>query len=271
MTTPDRVKAETALTALSSLDFACAKDGWRELTKRIEDYERGVPTDEDKQFVVPLVAPMITSHFDGKNPVVLEASNMWGGYHYTLSPGQRRWFREFTGLTPTFTVTISRVEVWPGTQHPRAFKVVSDLHVPENQRRHVLTEYMVYNVGRFFLKAKELDEEERIAKVLNFIPGRVNVWRGAHTRAVKELTDRKPIGDPEDMIIESVEGDVVTMKDYCENKFVFSKDEFQGIVADIDNGTRSAKQTSPGSSSKSQPQLSLDELMAQLAAGQVPL
>ncbi len=270
MTTPDRVKAETALTALSTLDFACAKDGWRELTKRLEDYERGTATVEDLQFVVPSVAPVIASHFDGKHPVVLEASNMWTGYHYTLSPGQRRWFRDFTGLTPTFTITVQYVECWPGTQHPRSFKVVSDVHVDERHRKHVLTEGIVRDVGKFFLKAKELDEEERIAKVLNFVPGKVNVWRGAHTRAVKELTERKPIGDAEDMIIVSVDGDTVVMKDFCENKFVFSKDEFQGIVTDIDNGVRSAKQTSPSRSS-SAPSLSLDELMAQLKSGQVPV
>lgn len=272
MTTNDRVKAEAALTVLQNLSFDCAKDGWRELTAKVEAYERGTPTASDLRFVVPSIAPLTAEHFQGRNPVALEPSNMWAGYHYTLSPGQRRWFRDFTGLTPAWTVTILWLEVWPGTQHPRSFKVVSDVHVDPKHRKHVLTEWVVRGVGDFFLKSAEYDEEERIAKVLRFVPGKVNIWRGVHTRAVKELTDRKPIGDPDDMVILSVEEDVCTMKDFVGNVFTFSVDEFRGIVADIESGVRAADKTGGGREGKaSTPQLSLDELMKQLEAGQVPL
>lgn len=157
-------KISNALRTLESEGFN-VKPLWKELASRVEADEKAEPSPEDLKYKVPTEAPNIESHFDGKNPVELEAHVMWPGYHYTLSPGQRRWFREFTALTPSRTVTIGWVQTWKDTQHPRAFKVISDVHLDGQKRKHLLHEFVVRDAGKFFTTAAEFDAEDAQPKV----------------------------------------------------------------------------------------------------------
>lgn len=276
MTTKDRITAERALTDLQNMGFSCAKGGWRELTQRIEEWERGAPSEEDLRLTVPLLPPGIASHFEGKNPEVLSAATLWKGYHYTLTAGMRRWFREHTALTPSRTVTVAWVETWPGTSHPRSFKVVSDVHVDPKNRKHTLIEWVVKDVGRFFQTCTQYDEEERVSRIVNLnVLGPVNVWRGVHTRAVKILTGRKVIGDAEDVSIVETEP-YVKIKDAVGNTFEFDKEEFQSVVTDLElkvdrNGEAGGDKGGTVSFKSDKPVAkSVDELMEMLARGEVP-
>lgn len=126
-------------------------------------------TDADRAYSVPVVAPSATDHLglgEGTGlPVTLRADRLWAGYHYTLTPGQRKWFREVMGLTPSETVTVDWVQVFLGTQHPCQFKIRSDQHLAGN-RKHLLTAAVV-PAARFFAESARFDSEiaeERAAK-----------------------------------------------------------------------------------------------------------
>lgn len=164
MTVKQREQVSQHLRALEALGVD-VKDQWRQLSAKVEEYERGVPGEYDLRYKVPTEIPTILEHFDGKKPVTLAPHIMWPGYSYSLTPGQRRWFREFVGMTPSATVTVSWVETWPGTRHPRSFKIVSDVHVDPRHRAHVVNECVIRPAGGFFAKAQEFDDEADAERV----------------------------------------------------------------------------------------------------------
>lgn len=296
----DQLKIEEYIRALEAYGFDM-KPVWRDLSTRIEGYETGVPGEEDKQFLVPETAPSLSLHFvrptvefsvdekDGKvmrtssqkdevEPGVLACHTMWQGYHYTLSPGQRRWFREFTGLTPAQTVTIEAVEVWPGTRHPRAFKVVSDQHTDPRNRKHVLKEWYVREPGKFFLTSAQFDAEEKLGKTLQLKIGKVNVWRQVHKWALEDCggpslkwSDRLEIADLTEDTIRFEEKYTIGEDTIVE----VDRKQFLGFVADYENGTRvreksESVRTVGGKRKSAEPAKSLDELMAELSSGLIP-
>ena len=132
--------------------------------KRVADTERGEPTELDRMYSLPVTAPAIADHFveGDRLPAVLDCRSMWPGYHYTLSPGQRRYFREFMGLTPAQTVTVKWVQKFPGTDHPASFAIESDVHLDPRVRRHVLVAAVIHEVGKFFFTAAQMDAEAEV-------------------------------------------------------------------------------------------------------------
>lgn len=158
-------QTEFHLKGLERLGYE-VKNLWQELAVRREREESGEgPGDLARRYTVPTECPPTEEHLVGGKPQVLRPAVMWPGHHYTLTPGQRQWLREFAGLTPTETVTVAWVGVWKGTQHPKEFKIVSDLHVDPRNRRHALTELVIRDAGRFFFESAELDREKEESKV----------------------------------------------------------------------------------------------------------
>lgn len=171
-----RQRTEDALRHLESHGFD-VKALWVDLSTRIAAWESGTPSDDDKRYTLPLVAPAITDHLgEGRNQL-LSPEALWPGYSYQLSPGQRAILRETYGLTPTQTITVLLIDRWPGTQHPRSMTLKSDLHVDPRQRRHVLTSCVVREVGTFFRLAREKDEQEELKKVTHLVPETLEVGR----------------------------------------------------------------------------------------------
>ena len=122
--------------------------------------EEALVPERSRRYTLPCEAPRVEEHLGvGPLPQALRDGSMWAGYHYTLTPGQRRWFREVAGMTPARTVTIAWVERFVGTQHPRSFKIVSDEHVDPRRRSHVLVEFVVKDAGEFFETATGFDKE----------------------------------------------------------------------------------------------------------------
>lgn len=158
-----RPAIEAALRVLDSHAFD-TKALWRELSTRIAVHERGTPGEADLKYTCPTVAPDITTHFVDGEPQVLDAGCMWGGYSYSLTPGQRSVLRDTYGMTPTQTVTVEWVELWPGTQHPRTMKLKSDIHIDPRNRKHVLTSCVIRDVAAFFTTALRLDNAEDASK-----------------------------------------------------------------------------------------------------------
>lgn len=154
-----RPASEAALRHLEAQGFD-VKSLWRDLSERTALHERGTPTADDIRYNVPSAQPTLAAHFDGAQPQLLEPSALWKGYSYTLSPAQRGILRETYGLTPTKSVTVEWIEVWPGTLHPRAMCLRSDLHVDPRNRKHVLSRAVIREVGTFFRTAAELDAQE---------------------------------------------------------------------------------------------------------------
>lgn len=151
---------ESALRVLDAHGFVTAPL-WRDLAERSARHERGTPGEADKKYTCPATAPDIATHFAERGvPQELAASVMWVGYSYALTPGQRGVLRDTYGLTPTQTVTVEWVEMWPGTQHPRSVKLKSDIHVDPRNRKHVLTSCVIRDVAAFFTAASELDASE---------------------------------------------------------------------------------------------------------------
>jgi hypothetical protein len=155
MTSAEFEKSQSALRTLEALGFD-VKEQWRELTLRQEAQDRGTPTADDARYELPLVAPSTESHLKGGNEV-LDPSRLWNGMSYTLSPGMRGILRDLYELTPTQTVTVAWVEPWPGTRHPYRMCLRSDEHVDPRRRKHVLTQVVVNEVGKFFRMSAERD------------------------------------------------------------------------------------------------------------------
>jgi hypothetical protein len=155
MTSAEFEKSTLALRTLEALGFD-VKEQWRELTLRQEAQERGVPTEDDRRYELPLVAPSTESHLKGGNEV-LDPSRLWNGMSYKTTPGQRGILRDLYELPPSQTVTVKWVEPWPGTRHPYRMTIVVDIHVPFGKR----AQCSITEVGKFFRMAAERDEELR--------------------------------------------------------------------------------------------------------------
>lgn len=115
------------------------------------------PTEDDLKYQCTTVAPTMEQHFHNGHPELLHPSTMWPGMAYSLTPGQRKWFGEFTGMEVSRTVTVDWVEKWPGTNSPRAVKVSSNMHVPNDRRGKVQLSWVIPNVARFHQQAQEFD------------------------------------------------------------------------------------------------------------------
>lgn len=190
-----RQTTEAALRHLEAQGFD-VKPLWRDLSARVATHERGTPSADDVRYVLPSAAPSVADHFTNGRAQLLEPSALWQGYSYELSPSQRAILRETYGLTPTQTVTVEWVEVWPGTQHPRAMCLRSDMHVDPRNRRHVLSRAVIREVGTFFRTAAERDSEEHVKHASSVVPealtvGRVLTLEADDRWAVEDITGVK--------------------------------------------------------------------------------
>lgn len=190
-----RSASEAALRHLEAQDFD-VKALWRDLSERVDSHERGTPSEDDVRYVIPSTQPALASHFDGAEPVELQPSALWKGYSYTLTPAQRGILRETYGLTPTKTVTLDWIETWPGTQHPRAMCLRSDVHIDPRNRRHVLSRCVIREVGTFFRTAAERDAEQHISTAASVVDsaltvGRVLTLESVDRWAIEDLTGVK--------------------------------------------------------------------------------
>lgn len=266
MNTNEYQRAEGALRTLEGLGFD-VKALWREAGERANAWETAQPTPEELRYLCPTQAPATVDHFEGGRPEVLRCETMWPGYSYRLSPGQRRWFRDFTGMTPAQTVTIAWVEYWPKTACPRAFKVVSDVHVDPRLRRQMLTEWVVRSPAEFFGKSLEFDRAMEEERTLKFVLGDVNVWRSEHRRAVEELTQIRLKGSAGEIEITSLTEEHVQFSDPYGRVATVRKDDFLEAVAEWvarrgEEGMKTVRTT------KTKPSVpSIDALMSELEGG----
>jgi len=248
------------LRALEAQGFE-VKDLWREHARRIAAYELGTPGELDARYSVPVEAPPLTEHFVDGEPRELVAHALWVGYHYTLTPGQRRWFREFAGMTPAGTATVTALDTWPGTQHPRSFRVRVDKHVDPRLRGRTVTEARVTNVPAFFIKCAEFDAEEAKVKTLSLVEGPVKVWRAVHRWAVEDLCGVKLHGG---VGIADLTESSITFTDESGRMAKVDRKEWLGTVADYQRLYEKGQRTRPVPDVKADP---LYKSLAQLFAG----
>jgi hypothetical protein len=120
-----------------------------------------LPTEQDARF--PLTpASSIEDHINGQSREELSCA-LVSGRKYSLTPGQRAILREWYGLTPTQLVVVERMEMFP--HHPNLIRMVvlrSDVHITEDQRKHVLIHATIDSWGKFMdasiTKGHELKE-----------------------------------------------------------------------------------------------------------------
>lgn len=222
-------EVESALRVLERFEFPpdLVKPLWHELAHRVGTAERGEPTDDDRRYELPEVAPSLLEHFlDGENQV-LSPTKMWNGYSYTLTPGQRGLLRDLYELTPTATVTLAWVEPWPGTRHPYRMKLVSDLHIDPRLRKHVLKEVVINKVGEFFRLAAERDNDETGVGVLGkdvLVVGRIVKLASEYRWAVEDLCGVK-VGDKCEVLATSPESITLACLK-AGNRATFKRKEF---------------------------------------------
>lgn len=129
---------------------------WRWLSAAEIAAESAVPTEDDTRYLLPEHPPTITEHLTEGLNAVMTAGCLWQGYSYSLSPGQREWLRERFEMTPTKTVTVTELQVWLGTRHPRSMVLACDLHIPATRTR-VLKQCTISNVGTFLRESAAID------------------------------------------------------------------------------------------------------------------
>lgn len=152
---------ESALRVLERAQFPVA-ELWALHAAREQAREGGVPTEDDTRYAIPAQAPAISGHLEGGKNEVMSASNLWKGYAYALSPGQRQWLRERFEMVPTPTATVVELSTWPGTQHPREMTLRWDRHLDSDLRRKMSTCVTISCVGKF-LRESAVYDEQRLA------------------------------------------------------------------------------------------------------------
>ena len=123
------------------------------------------PTEDDLLYQLTTPDSWIP-HFESREPV-LSLSTIRIGTRLTLTSGQRSTLRDRYEMTPTKVVEVLRVECFPGTRSIRELVLRSDLHVPDNQRKHILVHCRISDFANWWRSSIELDkkaEEEKQSK-----------------------------------------------------------------------------------------------------------
>lgn len=240
-----------ALRHLESSGFD-VKALWSELSRRLSAWDRGMPDDDDRRYPLPTAAPDLVVHLAAGRNAVLTSAMLWKGYSYTLSPGQRAWLRDNYDLTPTETVTVMWIETWTGddARFPRSLCLKSDLHVPSN-RRHVLTQAVIRNVGRFFRESAERDAQETVTSARRelapdlLVVGKVYNLSSEEKWAVEDLCGVKVTQK-----CELVRSDATHITLVCHkngNTARVEKEAFFATVAEYERLYATTKRTKPAS------------------------
>jgi len=127
---------------------------------------RMVPDEEDLRWRLE-VGEGIAEHFEGGRPVLTR--RLVVGRKYALTPGQRSVLRDWYGLTPTKLVEVTVLQTYACDDTViRTLVLRSDIHVEEQNRKHVLVEATISNFGRFMTASAErtaMLQEARVKKV----------------------------------------------------------------------------------------------------------
>jgi hypothetical protein len=152
----------------------------------LKSLEHATPTENDRNFAQRQQCSSITElHFAKGEPEILTAEQCFPGRQYTLSPGQRDILRNRYHLTPTKTVKVSWVELFPGTNIIACFGLESCLHVDNARRKHVLKSCVVSPASEFFMQARSRDaDREKTARA----EGRVPRMNKVESAALEYLT-----------------------------------------------------------------------------------
>jgi hypothetical protein len=151
-----RAKIHEALNLLESLKLPVthARKCYEEL---YEDLWRK-PSTEDIKW--PIQVPVsIEDHITSDGRETLSCA-LQVGRKYSLTPGQRAIIREWFNLTPTPLVEVTCIELF--SHYPNLIRRVvlrSDVHVEEQNRKHVLIHCTIDSWGKF-LEASIRKEED---------------------------------------------------------------------------------------------------------------
>ena len=129
----------------------------RQYEQMYSDAMRG-PGEWDMHY--KLKPPVSINEHLTKAPVLSPA--LAEGRAYRLTPGQRAVMRDWYGLTPTRQIEVVRMERFTdpaGTALPylRTVTLASQVHVEEQNRKHVLSQIVITDWGKFMLAAAERD------------------------------------------------------------------------------------------------------------------
>lgn len=155
-------KYSTAVRLLALLGYDLA-DIHRQHTTKLAEHESGQPTDLDLKYKLNVPESWV-SHFE--EVPLLSCFTIRVGAQFKLTSGQRRVLKDMAGLTPTRTITILDLELFPGTRAVRTLTIGSNIHIPEHQRRHVLTKWTISAFGDFMERAYLADVETNDVKVI---------------------------------------------------------------------------------------------------------
>ena len=155
-------KYSTAVRLLALLGYDLA-DIHRQHTTKLAEHESGQPTDLDLKYKLNVPESWV-SHFE--EVPLLSCFTIRVGAQFKLTSGQRRVLKDMAGLTPTRTITILDLELFPGTRAVRTLTIGSNIHIPEHQRRHVLTKWTISSFGDFMERAYLADVETNDVKVV---------------------------------------------------------------------------------------------------------
>ena len=158
----NETKYSTAVRLLALLGYDLA-DIHRQHTAKLAEYESGQPTDLDLKYKLNVPESWV-SHFE--EVPLLSCFTIRVGAQFKLTSGQRRVLKDMAGLTPTRTITILDLELFPGTRAVRTLTIGSNIHIPEHQRRHVLTKWTISSFGDFMERAYLADVETNDVKVI---------------------------------------------------------------------------------------------------------
>ncbi len=146
----------------ASLDDGNLTELEHEVQSVILTAENFVPAEYPDRFRIRAVPVPISEHIAGDN--VMTCSNLHApssnGRSYTLTPGQRTVLRDRYGMTPTKTVVVEEIAIWPAA--PTCVRHVilrSNEHVP-NTRKHVLNRAIIDDWVSFCDAALTIDSQE---------------------------------------------------------------------------------------------------------------
>ena len=92
----------------------------------------------------------------------LTLGNIRQGGQFKLSPAMRDVLRERYGLTPTETITVRELNLYPGSKVVKRLTLESNAHIADpKMRKHVLQACAITDFTRFMIAVK-LSEEMRV-------------------------------------------------------------------------------------------------------------
>lgn len=120
----------------------------------------------------PIIATKMVE--DNEDCPLLSPSTIRVGAQFRLTHGQRKVLRDDEGLMPTYTVTITDIELFPGTRAIKRLVIRSNIH---DKQRSMLVQASITSFGDFMQRAHDF---EATAKTVSD-----NEQRGEHSKPIK--------------------------------------------------------------------------------------